>query len=140
MEPVWYLDPRFLGPFITALVALVVGSLNLRAQVRKDVISIETMKTESDVKVGQLALEMTKELRLQLAEERMKREATEEALERVEAECAANTAKIEALVELIWVGRDYVLTLFEHMGTNNVDPVPVPEILKTENLPPRKGG
>jgi hypothetical protein len=140
VEPVWYLDPRFLGPFITALVALVVGSLNLRAQIKKDVTSIETMKTESDVKVGQLALEMTREIRAQLTEERMKREATEEALAKVEAECHENREKIDELVELLWVGRDYVLALLEQMGSNGVTPMPVPEFLKTEHLPPRKGG
>jgi len=140
MEPVWYLDPRFLGPFITALVALFVGSLNLRAQVRKDVVNIESMKSETDVKVGQLALEMTKELRAQLAEERMKREAAEEALARVEAECHDNRRKINELIELCWAGRDYVMSLYEHMKMNGVSPTPVPDFLRAENLPPRKGG
>lgn len=97
MDPIWYLDPRFLGPFVTAMVALALGVANLWKQGGRDIREIEIKRDEADTKAGGLALDMAKEVRIQLIEEKVRSEALEARIELLEACVTALTAQLRAL-------------------------------------------
>ena len=99
MEPtiVWYLDPRFLGPFVTAMVALALGVANLWKQGGRDIREISIKRDEADIKAGGLALDMAKETRSQLIEEKARSEALQERVELLEACVTALVAQLRAL-------------------------------------------
>lgn len=67
---VWYLDPRFLGPFVTALVALIIGLANLSKQAGRDIRDIAVKRDEAEIKAGELALSIAKDTREALAAEK----------------------------------------------------------------------
>lgn len=97
MEPVWYLDPRFLGPFVTAMVALSLGVANLWKQAGKDIREIEIKRDEADVKAGELALDMAKEVRIQLIEEKARSQALEDRVVLLEKCVTALTRQLREL-------------------------------------------